>query len=100
MSRTYRRSRDSWHRYGYVEAWYNFYEHEHTSVNETYHPESKRIARYLGDFRWGWKAPSDFRRGLNKTFRTKNKAILGRYIKEDKEYPFMPFKHNASYGYF
>jgi hypothetical protein len=50
--------------------------------------------------KYDFNAPKSYRINLNRDFRVKNKNVLKRIIKEEKDYCFIPFKHNANWNYY
>lgn len=101
MSRTIRRKNERWERYWFVDAWYNYYDHEVQAVNVDYTKEyKKRLSEYHSD-KYAFNAPKDFRQSLNRTFRAKNNAILSYAVRSDNDEPvFIPFKKNANWNYY
>jgi len=101
MSRTYRRTNDILHKYNYVGAWYEDYEHSYQEYpGFKYQTYKLRSALYHSDKYSDWSAPKTFRTTFNRILRRRNKNILQRNLREDKDYQFIPHLNTIKYLYF
>jgi len=101
MSRTIRRKNSSLRRPFYVDSYYNvcenFWPWSDNDYSEKHYQKDQRF--YHSD-KWVANAPKAFRQTLNGSLRCKNKAILGRAIRDLNDEPvFRPFIKDANWMY-
>jgi hypothetical protein len=100
MSRTIRRKNTKQGLPFYVDRYYNIPDHYWYWGSSFSEKEWKLENILYHSDKWESNAPKSFRQPMNRIFRSKNKAILDRAIRDNNDEPmFIPFTKDANWNY-